>query len=50
MWSLKLIFLNVTTARFDIHMTMVCFRTVDLSGSNTALLVAHICCGTVYTL
>ena len=27
--------------------TMVCFRTVDLSGTNTALLVARICCGTV---
>ena len=47
MWSLKLLFLNVTTARFGVHMAMVCFRTVDLSGSNTALLVSHIRCGTV---
>ena len=47
MWSLKFLFLNVTTARFCVHMTMVCFRTVDLNVSNTALLVAHICCGIV---
>jgi len=47
MWSLKLLFLNLTTATFCVHMTMVCFRTVDLNGTNTALLVAHIRCGTV---
>jgi len=30
-----------------VHMTMVCFRTVDLNGSNMALFVAHIFCGLV---
>lgn len=47
MWSLKFFFSKCNHSKVLCSLTMVCFRTVDLNGSNTALLVAHIYCGTV---
>jgi hypothetical protein len=41
------LFTNATAEKLSVHMTMVSFGTVDLNSSNTSLLVAHICCGTV---